>query len=103
MKEACLLDPYIFVSKPKDFPRYPWMDDANEESKEAIPGLPPTPPLHTPTPPTPQDASILGLNKTSGTPGTVFERLFQNVVCQDAKDERGGELKDGYKRRKYLE
>ena len=79
------------------------MDNANEDSKEAIPGLPTIPPLHTPTPPTPQDAYILGLNKTSGMSGTVFETLFQNFVCQDDKDERGGGLKDGYKRRKYLE
>ena len=33
MNRAFLLDPEIFVSKPKDFPRYPWIDDANEEAE----------------------------------------------------------------------
>ena len=62
------------------------------------------PPLHTPTPPTPQDASILGLNKTFGIAGTVIKRLFQHVVHQEARYGRGGgQLKDGEKRHKFLE
>ena len=33
MKKACLLDLEIFFSKPKYFPRYPWMGDAIEEAE----------------------------------------------------------------------
>ena len=103
LNRTCLLDPDIFVSKPKDFPRYSWMDDANEEVKEAVPELPPIPPLHIPTPPTPRDASILVLNTTSRMAGTVFNILFQNVIRQEDRDERGGHMKDGDKRHKSLE
>ena len=39
----------------------------------------------------------------SGLAGTVFERLFQHVICQEARDERGGHLKDGEKRHNSLE
>ena len=79
------------------------MDDANDETEEAVPGLPPMPSLHTPTPPTPQDASFWGLNTTYRMDGKVFDRLFQNVVRQEARDERGGGgLKDGEKQAKIL-
>ena len=91
---ACLIDPDIFVSKPKNFPRYPWMDDANEEPEEAVLELSPMPPPAYAKYSYTSGCIIFGPKYKVWIGRNIFCVTFQHVVCQEARNERGAHLKD---------